>query len=71
MHCNCLPFLDGLVSHDDNTFMDDGAGGIAHPIGDTHMTNAGHMFIYLPYFILPCWFQFSMHLIVFVICIYN
>jgi hypothetical protein len=34
MHCNCLPFLDGFVQHDDNTFMDDGAGGIAHPVGD-------------------------------------
>jgi hypothetical protein len=65
----CL-FLDGFVQHDDNTFMDDGACGIAHPVGDTQMTNAGHMFIYLPYCILPHWFQFSMQLIVFVMCIY-
>jgi hypothetical protein len=44
-----LAFLDGFVQHDGNTFMDDGAGGTAHPGGDNHMTNAGHMFIYLPY----------------------
>jgi hypothetical protein len=53
MHCNCLPFLDGFVQHDGNTFMDNGAGGTAHPGGDNQMTNAGHMFIYLPYCILP------------------
>jgi hypothetical protein len=71
MHCNCLPFLDGFVQHDGRTFMDDGAGGTAHPVGDKQMTTACHMFIYLPYCILPCWFQFSMQLIVFVMCIYN
>jgi hypothetical protein len=54
MHCNCLPFSNGFIQHDNNTFMDDGAGGIAHPVGDTQMTNAGHMFIYLPNCILPC-----------------
>jgi hypothetical protein len=53
MHCSCLHFFDGFVQHDDNTFIDVGAGGIAHPVGDTRMTNAGHMFIYLPYCILP------------------
>jgi hypothetical protein len=54
MHCNCLPFLDGSLQHDDNTFTDDEAGGTAHPVGDTQMTNADQMFIYLPYCILPC-----------------
>jgi hypothetical protein len=59
MHCNCLPFLDGFVQHDDNTFIVDGAGGTAHPSGDNQMTNEGHnLFIYLPYCILPCWFGF-------------
>jgi hypothetical protein len=53
MHCNYLPFLDAFVQHDGNAFMDDGAGGTAHPDGDNQMTNAGHMFIYLPYCILP------------------
>jgi hypothetical protein len=71
MHCNCLPFLDGFVQHDDNTFMDNGAGGTAHPGGDNQMTNAGHLFIYLPYCILPSWFEFWMQLIVFVMYIYN
>jgi hypothetical protein len=56
-------FLYGFVQHYDNTFMDGGAGGTAHPGGDNQMTNAGHMFIYLPYCILPCWFEFSMQLI--------
>jgi hypothetical protein len=58
MHYNCLPFLDGFVQHDNNTLMDDGVGGTAHPDGDNQMTNAGHMFIYLPYCILPSWFKF-------------
>jgi hypothetical protein len=71
MHCNCLPFLDGFVQHDDNTFMDDGASGTAHLGGDNQMTNASHMFIYLPYSILPCWFEFLMQLIVLVMHIYN
>jgi hypothetical protein len=53
MHCNCLNFLDGFVQHDCNTFMDGGAGGTAHPCGDNQMANAGHIFIYLPYCILP------------------
>jgi hypothetical protein len=53
MHCNCLNFLDGFVQHDCNTFMDGGAGGTAHPGGDNQMANAGHIFIYLPYCILP------------------
>jgi hypothetical protein len=38
--------------------MDDGAGGTAHPGGGNQMTNVGHMFIYLPYCILPFWFDF-------------
>jgi hypothetical protein len=58
MHCNCLPFLDVFVQHDDNTFMDDGAGGTVHLGGNNQMTNAGHMLIYLPYYILPSWFEF-------------
>jgi hypothetical protein len=59
MHCNCFSFLDGFVQHDDNTFMVDGAGGTAHPGGDNQMTNEGHnLFIYLQYWILPCWFGF-------------
>jgi hypothetical protein len=51
--------------------MDDGAGGTTHPDGDNQMTNVGYMFIYLSYYILPFWFEFSMQLIVFVMCIYN
>jgi hypothetical protein len=59
MHCNCLPFLDGFVQHDDNTFMVDRASGTAHPDGDNQMTYEGdNLFIYLPYGILPCWFGF-------------
>jgi hypothetical protein len=41
MHCNCLPFLDGFVQHDDNTFMVDRASGTAHPDGDNQMTYEG------------------------------
>jgi hypothetical protein len=60
MHCNCLPFLDGFVHHDDSTFMVDGAGGTALPGGDNQMTNEGHyLFIYLPYYILPCCLDFE------------